>query len=164
MPDLGEQFVQRNDITDDLAKLAFDFFYSFSRFEFALKECGYLKSKKPGAKAKPNWGEFVEKWEDRYAISEAGRALLEENPATQVIAACGDLDFVAVDFAEGNSDLQQVVDLVNIVRNNLFHGGKHGGKGWDDPKRMMTLLPIVITLLGELAEFSEIDGDYLGIY
>lgn len=156
--------MHRSDITDDLAKLAFDFFYSFSRFEFALKECGYLISKNAGEKAKPNWGSFVEEWEDQYAISKAGRALLEANPATQVIAANGDLDFVEVDFAEGNSDLRKVVDLANIVRNNLFHGGKHGGKGWDDPKRMKILLPIVITLLGELATFSGIDGDYLGVY
>ena len=81
--------MQHNDITDDLAKLAFDFFYLFSRFEFALKECGYLESKKPGAKAKPNWNGFVEEWEDRYSLSEAGRALLEANPATQVIARNG---------------------------------------------------------------------------
>lgn len=156
--------MQRNEITDELAKLAFNFFYSFSRFEFALKECGYLESKKPGAKAKPAWSDFVEKWEDRYTISEAGRALLDENPKTQAVAASGDLDFVAVNFAEGSSDLRKVVDLSNIVRNNLFHGGKHGGEGWDDPKRMMILLPIVLTLLSELAEFSGIEGDYLGTY
>ncbi len=46
----------------------------------------------------------------------------------------------------------------------MFHGGKHGGKGWDDPERIMILLPIVITLLGGLATLSGIDGDYQGIY
>jgi len=156
--------MQRSEITDDLANLAFDFFYSFSRFEFALKECGYLESKKPGAKAKPAWSDFVKKWQDQYSISETGRALLAENPETQVVLASGGLDFVAVNFADGSSDLRKVVDLSHVVRNNLFHGGKHGGKGWDDPKRMMVLLPIVLTLLGELAEFSGIEGDYLGIY
>ena len=156
--------MQHSDITDDLAKLAFEFFYLFSRFEFALKECGYLESKRPGAKAKPNWNGFVEEWEDRYSVSEAGRALLEANPATQVVAHNGALDFVTVEFGEGDSDLRKVIDLANIVRNNLFHGGKHGGKCWDDPKRIMILLPIVITLLGELADLSGIDGDYRGIY
>ena len=97
-------------------------------------------------------------------LSEAGRVLLEANPATQVIARNGELDFVSVEFAEGTSDLRKVIDLANIVRNNLFHGGKHGGKCWDDPKRIMILLPIVITLLDELAALSEIDGDYRGIY
>ena len=60
--------MQHSDITDDLAKLAFDFFYLYSRFELALKECGYLESKKPGAKAKPNWNGFVEEWDDRYSL------------------------------------------------------------------------------------------------
>ena len=156
--------MQHSDITDELAKLAFKFFYSYSRFEFALKECGYLRNKRPGEKAKPNWNGFVDEWEGRYSLSEAGRALLEANPAKQVIAHNGALDFVTVEVAVGHSDLRKVIDLANIVRNNLFHGGKHGGKCWDDPKRIMILLPIVITLLGELADLSGIDGDYRGIY
>ncbi len=156
--------MQHSDITDELAKLAFNFFYSYSRFEFALKECGYLRSNRPGAKAKPNWNGFVDEWEGRYSLSEAGRALLEAYPATQVIAHNGALDFVTVEFAEGYSDLRKVIDLANIVRNNLFHGGKHDDEGWDNPKRILILLPIVITLLGDLAALSGIDGDYQGIY
>lgn len=43
--------MQHDKIPDELRTLAFEFFYWFSRFEFALKECGYLKDRTVGAKA-----------------------------------------------------------------------------------------------------------------
>ena len=43
--------MRHDQIPDDLKRLAFDFFYWFSHFEFALKEARYLKSTEEGAKA-----------------------------------------------------------------------------------------------------------------
>ena len=54
--------VRKENIQVDLKKLAFDFFYWFSRFEFALKENGYLKNNITGENVGPGWGAFVEKF------------------------------------------------------------------------------------------------------
>lgn len=36
--------MHKENITAEITERAFDFFYSFSRFEFSLKENGYLNS------------------------------------------------------------------------------------------------------------------------
>lgn len=66
----------RYDETNEIRDLAFDFFYWFSRFEFALKEAGYLKNSKPGFVAEPGWDKFVSKWKADYKISEKASKLL----------------------------------------------------------------------------------------
>ncbi|PLK48298.1 hypothetical protein [Uliginosibacterium sp. TH139] len=53
--------MQKDTVPAELTALAFDFFYWFSRFEFALKENKYLKNHAEGATALPGWDEFVEK-------------------------------------------------------------------------------------------------------
>ena len=53
--------MQRDTILASLREIAFDFFYWVWRFEFALKEHGYLKSRKEGAAAEPGWDEFIKK-------------------------------------------------------------------------------------------------------
>jgi hypothetical protein len=62
--------VKREDISSELSRLAFEFFFRFSRFEFALKENGYLQCTTVGAKAEPGWGAFSNKWRDKYEVSE----------------------------------------------------------------------------------------------
>jgi hypothetical protein len=153
--------MQHDDLGRDLQALVLEFTFRFSRFEFALKEADYLKSKKLGAKAEASWDAFVKRWEKDYKISVTGRALLEANPEVQKVGHEA-VVFVKVGFAEDTSELKIVCELARRVRNNLFHGGKP--LGWDDQDRMQTLLTLVIALLGELAEFSGIEGDYVGIY
>lgn len=75
-----------------------------------------------------------------------------------------DLDFVPVGLDDRPSDLGKVVRLANTVRNNLFHGGKHGSESWDNPGRMRELLPIVIRVLDELADHAGIEADYRRLY
>jgi hypothetical protein len=58
--------MRKEGIRADLSSQAFDFFYWFSRFEFALKENGYLRSHQIGAYADPGWDEFVDKWHSHY--------------------------------------------------------------------------------------------------
>ena len=58
--------MQRDHVPSDITAFAFEFFFWFSRFEFALKENAYLESHSPGAKADPGWREFVKKHEARY--------------------------------------------------------------------------------------------------
>lgn len=152
------------DIDPDLRACAFDFFYRFSRFEFALKENDFLKSDEEGKRAEPGWNDFISKYQTDYKLSEAGANLIKENPKCQIVVRERKLGFVQVNYENIPSELGKVVTLLKTVRNNLFHGGKHGAEGWDDPKRTLILLGLSIRILDELAALGNLEGDYKGIY
>lgn len=135
------------------------FFYWFSRFEFALKECGYLKSHEFGAPAQPDWQEFTKKHQNNYRLTAAAKELIAANPLRQIVGRAG-IEFAQVGMDDRPNDLERVTRLARTVRNNLFHGGQHGEKTWDDPDRIRTLLPLVIRVLNELAEHAGIESDY----
>jgi hypothetical protein len=151
------------DIPTSLSQLAFEFFYWFSRFEFALKENRYLKNLNLGAKAEPGWDSFMQKWSEKYAPSAEATALLSFAPETQIVSKNG-LVWQATNLANCPSDLAKVVRLLKTVRNNLFHGGKHGGAGWDDPVRTSKLLANGVAILQQFAEMAEIEADFTQYY
>jgi hypothetical protein len=150
-------------VKDDLRPLIFDFFFWFSRFESALKENGWLQSKQAGATALTDWRQFVEAYEEDYALSEIGGRLIAENPQKQIMGNNG-LTFTDLVFEHDDSQLKRVTLLLRTVRNNLFHGGKSGSHYWDDPARIQVLLPLCLTILNELAEFGDLKADYTGYY
>jgi len=151
------------EIDDDLRPLIIDFFFWFSRFEFALKEANLLVSHEVGAAAQPGWNDFVETHETRYQLSAAAAELIAANPRMQIVGDHG-LEFTDVIFTADDSPLRRVTVLLRTVRNNLFHGGKSGGAGWDDPDRIRQLLPPCITILDELAALGALEADYTGFY
>lgn len=155
--------MRREDVTPDLSKLAFEFFFWFSRFEFALKENGYLNSLVDGAKAEPGWDNFVDHWHPTYVLSVEARRLLTSPPDRQIVLI-RQLKWRPVGLADCTSNLARVVRLVKTVRNNLFHGGKHGGAGWDDPKRTEGLLKDSIAILEQLADLAGFQSDYRQYY
>ena len=155
--------MRHDDIPKDVREQAFDFFYWFSRFEFALKERGYLRRSTEGSTAEADWKAFVKKWEEKYTVTDAAKVLIAQKPQRQVVGP-GELQFRDVGFDDKPSDLGKVVRLAKTVRNNLFHGGKHGSQSWDDPERMKTLLPLVITVLNEFAELAGFQDDYQRYY
>lgn len=156
--------MHKDEVTPDLSSLAFDFFFSFSRFEFALKENGYLKSHKAGVSAEPGWDKFTKRMHAKYSPSPEAIALLAAKPEQQIVGAHNDLQWKAVDLTNCHSELDKVVRLLKTVRNNLFHGGKHGGAGWDNPTRTNMLLSTGTSLLDQLAEFAGLEGDYRSCY
>lgn len=151
--------MRHDEISDDLRRLAFDFFYWFSRFEFALKEARFLKSEKVGAKAEADWDDFIAKYSSDYQLTPAAEALITAKPQRQIVGVA-EVNFGDVCFDPGTSDLKRVVVLARTVRNNLFHGGKHGSDYWDQPARMQMLLSTTINVLGELADMAGLQGDY----
>lgn len=155
--------MRHDEITQDLRNLAFDFFYWFSRFEFALKDAPYLENDKVGARAKPGWDKFIADWQDRYTLTAAGQALIDAEPERQVVGPSG-LDFAKVGFDDKPSDLVKVIRLAKTVRNNLFHGGKHGSDYWDDPDRMQKLLKVTIAALDDIVQQSGLSADYSRYY
>lgn len=156
--------MRQEDIQSDLSALAFDFFYWFSRFEFSLKENRYLKSHKPGSNADPGWGEYVIRWQSDYGPSAEANELLQLLPQRQIVMAEGALDWKPLDLSRCGSSLEAVVLCLKTIRNNLFHGGKHGCKGWDDPERNHALLTSGKAVLSQLAKLGDIDADYLRLY
>lgn len=155
--------MRHDDIPDDLKRLAFDFFYWFSRFEFALKEARCLKSTEEGAKAEVSWDLVIKKYRDTYHLIPAGQALIDAKPQRQIVGD-GELAFRDVVFNAGARDLERVVRLANTVRNNLFHGGKHGSDYWDEPDRMRDLLTTTIKVIDDLAAQAGLQGDYERYY
>src|SRR6266404_7853050 len=115
----------RDRVTDHLSRVAFDFFYCFSRFEFALKENGYLRDMTVGAPAEPGWGDFTAEWHARYVLSDAAAQLMHAAPNRQIVAEHKRVAWREVGLDDCRSDLERVVRLLKTVRNNLFHGGKH---------------------------------------
>ena len=82
-----------------------------------------------------------------------------KNPKCQ-IAGQHALEFVSVTYNNQTSELRKVVTLLKTVRNNFFHGGKHGNDGWDNPERILALLNLSIRVLDELAELGNFGADY----
>lgn len=152
------------EIDDDLKKISFEFFYWFSRFEFALKENNFLKDKNVGSKAEPNWEEFREMFKNRYIASTEANRLIQLHPKRQFVAQAGELEWKSVGIDHCNNDLCRIVTMLNTIRNNLFHGGKHGDIDVDSKKRNIELLTVGIVLLRQLAELSGIEHDYMRYY
>ncbi|KTE21721.1 MULTISPECIES: hypothetical protein [unclassified Sphingopyxis] len=148
-----------DEIDREFRAIVFDFFYWFSRFEFALKERRYLKSHVVGRKAEPSWKEFWEAHEGAYKLTPAAKALIAAKPERQIVGE-PDHDFEEPPIPEDASDLQALTIYVRTVRNNLFHGGKHGLSYWSDPPRTRLLLTTTITILDELARLGGFGGDY----
>ncbi len=95
------------------------------RFEFALKEEGYLHLNRFGRVA-PNWDEFSDSMEEALAIQhesaldDAIDFLTVEPPQVQT-GACSWSNVPL----RGAGRVAQALDAVQRVRHNLFHGGKH---------------------------------------
>jgi hypothetical protein len=156
--------MRREEVPSHVSTLAFDFFFWFSRFEFALKENEFLKTQTVGANADPGWKEFADKFSAVYAASASAKRLLELSPNQQTVGPGNSLKWKPITFPRGTTQLHQVVRLLKTVRNNLFHGGKHGGGGWDSPQRTEELLKVGITVLDELAVLGGFDADYRRYY
>lgn len=158
-----EAALRLEEISADMRNRSFEFFYWFSRFEFALKENGFLRNDAPGSRAEPGWAQFVDKYEANYGLSSTGSRLIDAAPRRQIVGEHG-LEFVPVGYSDQSSDMERVVRLVKTVRNNLFHGGKHGVDDWDDPTRALLLMELCIGILDELAHLSGIEADYKRYY
>ncbi|MFD1215016.1 hypothetical protein [Microbulbifer celer] len=156
--------MRKESINDDLKLLAFEFFYWFSRFEFSLKENKILKSEDIGANAEPGWDQFVKRFKGKFEHSAETQKLLDLNPKRQRVSANSTIEWKSVGLSDCSSDLCKTVRLVKTIRNNLFHGGKHGAEGWDDPIRTTELLSTGKAVLDQLARLGGIEGDYAQCY
>lgn len=133
------------------------FLLRFSRLEFAIKEAGLFRAG-PHNSAQVNWNGFYTMHHGHYRSGAAGAALAALSPQQQIVNAQGVLSWAHRNM-DGFSELKRDVELLKIVRNNLFHGGKH-----EDPfERTAELLGVCIALMDDIgAQFFQ--QDYAGIY
>lgn len=151
--------MQHETVSGALTQKAFDFFFWFSRFEAALKESGFLKSEAEGDVAEPSWEKFIGIHADQYEITDSGRRLLELAPERQIVGLGKRLTWRQVDVGNCQSELCKVVRMLKTLRNNVFHGGKSGGAGWDQPDRTADLLDNGIKELHALAGLAGLEED-----
>lgn len=108
-------------------QLAYEFFAVFARFEFALKESGFLYVNRFG-RAVPDWDAYAKHAvanipvDASEQISTVIRYLNDEPPQVQTSATGWDDN---VPLRGGPEPIGTALDSAQRVRNNLFHGGKH---------------------------------------
>lgn len=155
--------MQRDNINDALKDLAFEFFYWFSRFEFALKENGLLKAG-PHNSAQADWNKFIATFEMHYEIDIAAEELLANPPDVQVVDNGHAWRWSPLTLSDDQSNLSKITLILKTIRNNLFHGGKHGAEGWDKPDRVEFLLSRGIQVLNSFSVLTGLESDYKRIY
>lgn len=151
--------MHRENVEAEIKSLAFDFFYSFSRFEFALKENGLVHAG-PRDVAQADWKRFIGQFEEAYRPCEAADALLRDPPDIQVVKNATAMEWRPLTFSENQSELSKVALAVKTMRNNLFHGGKHSAAGWDEPERVRFLLRQGHQVLDSFARLTGFVADY----
>ncbi|WP_323885663.1 hypothetical protein [Aeromonas veronii] len=145
--------------TGETQQLAYAFFLQFARFEFALKESGYVKSGSRDS-AVPDWEKFIAQYADSYTLDEVETELMTKPPLRQIYRN-EKISWVDFEFPVASTPLNNLVFALKTMRNNLFHGGKFGHKSWDDPDRVKFLLSRGLHTIDKL---SKLDGDLSAHY
>jgi hypothetical protein len=139
-------------------RLAWEFFVLFSRFEYALKRSGFLKTR-PAAEA--DWDRFALVVHNAFSRLEHGAVrqavqYYEQHPPRKQLQEGGHLRWSEpLSHGDGENQLVYLCRAVGVVRNNLFHGGKFPQMPIADPSRDQHLLTHARELLFSLVELHE---------
>ena len=122
-----------------------------ARFEYALKEAGYGKTKNNGV-VEVDWDKFSNKSLKSCFFKEVRKIgiapTILENPASNQIIDGTNLAWKS---AAPPTNVQDLMAAVRRVRNNLVHGGKSGDK---DSDRNDKLVSEAIEVLLEALQFD----------
>ena len=129
--------------------LVVEFFFVFSRFEYALLGTGYISDRNGGVSA--DWDRFAKDHAQAFTDltereQKAVRYYEEQPPKKQVIDEYGMLTVKEAP-PQNNDPLSRLLILVRRVRNNLFHGEKFKALLEGDSKRDPDLLDHALTIL-----------------
>lgn len=135
-------------------KLACEFFHIFSRFEYALKRCGFLQNIEAGSRAKPGWDSFGNSLSKENVLTKVGsedfqkavKYLFKKPPKQQIVTDNGE-DIIYVDAPLTPQTFTGLFLLVRGVRNNLFHGGKFKNGEMSGSERDKKLIRSSISIL-----------------
>ncbi|MCU7886555.1 MAG: hypothetical protein KZQ82_20385 [Candidatus Thiodiazotropha sp. (ex Lucinoma annulata)] len=147
----------------DVKELVYKFFLYFSRFEFALKKSGFVCAGHRNS-AQVDWNKFHQTYSSDYVIDTDEGDLLEHPPEVQVYID-QTISFSNLTFPNNSSNLKKLTLALRFMRNNLFHGGKYGGKDWDDKARLSFLLTHGIHSLERMVELNvDVKVHFYGSY
>jgi hypothetical protein len=120
-------------------QLAVQFFAVFSRFECALK-CAGFRNHNDGqisCDVKPHSEAFAKELAKNLSVEQKGKIcevaadLLNSHLRKQRISEEDKLFWYEVEKGDAE-EIKWIFDLINIVRNNLFHGGKYSSSCQDN--------------------------------
>lgn len=130
-------------------ELAVEFIATFSRFEYALKSTTYCRGTN---RVDAAWNRFATDIDSKFnainckKLKEASRYLLT-NPPKKQVRDNNELKFVDNPVNSNDCRTQQLITMVNTVRNNLFHGGKFCRDGEQDAGRNERLVNASLIIL-----------------
>jgi hypothetical protein len=133
------------------------FFLAFSRFEYALKQAGYTSVGRNG-NVSANWQSFASEHQHQFDagrnpdVHAAFKYFIRQRPKKQTLTH--DVLTWRESPPIGKAPaLCWLVQMIAVVRNNLFHGGKFP---WQvDPCRNATLIRHALCLLDDLVDLDE---------
>jgi hypothetical protein len=142
-----------------------EFFFVFSRFEYALKRTKFLKSDRDHAET--DWDAFAAKIKQHYdpnetpELARAVSYLLSSPPKRQIVEEDKSLGWEK-DKGGNDTSIHRVLVLVRRARNNLFHGGKYPLEPLPEPARDTQLLESsMIVLTACLGWHEEVRRRYM---
>lgn len=147
--------IQLPEMSPESRRLAMDFFELFARTEYALKENGDFERR--DGRVIPNWtalagrcaAEFERLYENDETLRNAVAAIEADPPKAQFVRARR-LCWRRMPIPANASRASKVAQYLNIIRNNLFHGGKLGSVGWHNETRTINLLSPALVVLEHL--------------
>jgi hypothetical protein len=133
-------------------ELLLEFFLTFSRAEFALKNSGFVTGGEDSAL--PHWDKFATTLRDQFKKNrtkelEAAVEYILLNPPMKQVLKGGNLMWEANLPNGGKSETEVLFVLVRRIRNNLFHGGKHNLEVFEDTERTTQLLRSALLIVQE---------------
>jgi hypothetical protein len=139
-------------------ELFLEFFIIFSRFEYALKRAGFVTGNKE--KASPDWKKFAFSLEGKFKSDRTQELIdavnfLKSKPPKKQILKKGKLDWKDNPYQESEPVAKWLIDMVNIIRNNLFHGGKFPSGPIEEPSRNLKLLKSGLVVLYECLQLND---------
>lgn len=147
-------------------KLACEFLAVFSRMEYALKATRFQDGNEGRVSA--SWDRFANEADDVFDesssddLQEAVNYMTNKPPRKQVLVEGDRVEFRDFSKDANQCQLQQLLLVVRIVRNNLFHGGKHLPTGESELGRnemlvrhSLYILRVCSTLLPDVQESYE---------
>ena len=158
--------IELNSKRQAIRQLSCDFFYNFSRFEYAIKASGYFRQNSQSSDAWPDWNRFEQSLPNVFQtvqnekLRKACQYLLDNPPRKQVIVN-NSIEWRESLKRQNESEVRFLLRMVRCMRNNLFHGGKHETKINIDTERTKLLLHSGLVILDEILRLSQdVKGKY----
>lgn len=157
----SKQFIANlnKSITIEGQNIMNEFFITFSRFEFALKNSNYVNT--DNVKVMANWDTFTQSISNSFNIEKTqilkkSVEYLLDNPAKLQIIQNGQLGWENRVFQANSPIINKLSQTIRDIRNNLFHGGKFNGNYEQDVSRNFLLLKYSIIVLNEWLNLNNI--------